>query len=235
MSLVVFEHHPLETPVLLGSLLLNYGHRLRVVQLHAGDTVPADLDDVDGVLSMGGPMNVDQADEFAWIDREMTYLRMAHEAGVPCVGVCLGAQLIAAALGGKVQAMDKPEVGWHTLRLTFGGTIDPIFAGTPWQSVQFHMHGRHVTQLPPGGVPLASSKATPIQAFQIGLRTYGFQYHFEWDRRVLGIVADDALVHAAGVDRRSIIDGISAYYDGYRRLSDRLSHNIARLLLPVAK
>jgi GMP synthase (glutamine-hydrolysing) len=233
MSLIVFEHHPLETAALLGSILLHYGHRLRVVQLHAGEAVPPDLDDVEGVISMGGPMNVDEAADHPWMDAELAYLRQAHETGVPIVGVCLGAQLIAKALGGTVEPMQAPEVGWHVLKLAFPGTIDPVFAGIPWQHIQFHLHGQHVAQLPPGATPLAGSQATRNQAFKVGLKTYGFQYHFEWDERILGIVSRDPLVEKAGLTADEIMQSTGEHYDGYRRLSNRLCHNIAGLLFPI--
>lgn len=235
MSLIVFEHHPEETAAILGMILLHYGHRLRVVKLHAGDPVPPDLDDVDGIISMGGPMNVDQAAEYPWIEAEMAYLRTAHEAGVPIVGVCLGAQLIAAAMGGKVEAMAQPEVGWHPVKLAFPGTIDPIFAGIPWQHIQFHLHGQEVTQLPPGATPLAGSRMTRNQAFRVGQTTYGFQYHFEWDEPIIQMIADDPLAVAAGVTREQLLEQVAEHFDGYRRLSDRLCHNIANLLFAVAR
>src|SRR5690606_13233304 len=100
------------------------------------------------------------------------YLRQAHEANVPMVGICLGLQLIATALGGKVEAMPAAEVGWHTVKLAFPGTIDPIYAGIPWQHMQFHLHGQEVTALPPGATPLAASKVCKNQAVKVGLKTY---------------------------------------------------------------
>jgi len=233
MSLVVFEHHPLETSVLLGAMLLRHGHRLRVVKLHEGESVPVDLDDVDGIISMGGPMNVDEADRYPWMDPEMAYLCEAHAAGLPCIGICLGAQLMAKAMGGQVQAMAQPEVGWGMVRLSFAGSTDPVLTGVPWQTMQFHMHGQHIVALPVGAVTLASSKACPIQAFRAGLKSYGFQFHFEWDERIIRIVADDPLVAAARADAQPIIDGLSQHYDSYRRINERLCQQITLLLMPI--
>ncbi|HEX7009708.1 MAG TPA: type 1 glutamine amidotransferase [Phycisphaeraceae bacterium] len=237
MALLVFEHDPQETPARLGAILRDYGHRLRVIELHAGQAPPPDLDDVDGIVSMGGPMNVDEADQYPWMAQELALIRQAHEQRLPIVGVCLGAQLIAVALGGQVASMPQPELGWHEVTLAFPGTIDPVLAGVPWRSVQFHMHGQEVVKLPAGATPLAGSKACRNQAFKVGLTTYAFQYHFEWTRadldRVLDANAD--WLREAGVDAEAIRQQVEEHYPLYRHLGDRLSHNIAQLLFSVNK
>ena len=237
MSILVFEHAKHEGPAVLGTTLQGYGHRLRSVKLYAGDTVPADLDDVDGIVSMGGPMNVDQAGKYPWLEGEMQYLKAAHEAHVPIVGMCLGAQLIAAALGGQVASMSGPEIGWHPVSLAFPGMGDPILSGLGWETVQFHIHGQEVTQLPPGGVGLVSSPKCKIQAFKVGLTTYGFQYHPEWDRQDLeSIVKDqDPFITEAGLSGQQVLQQANEFYDDYRRLGDRLCHTIAMNLFPIDK
>ncbi len=235
MSLVVFVHVKHEHPAELGSILQKQGHRLRQVNLYAGDPVPPDLDDVDGVISMGGPMNVDEADQHPWMEHELAYLKAAHEAGVPIVGVCLGSQLLAAALGGEVAAMEKPEIGWAPLKLAFPGTTDSMYAGMGWQSVQFHIHGQEVTKLPPDAVGLAGSAACKNQAFRVGLTTYAFQYHFEWNRADLEVMMADPFITKSGFSPEEILQQAQAYYDDYRRLGDRLCHAIATQLFPLDK
>lgn len=235
MSVLVFQHEKTESSGRLGWALQSQGHRLRTIGLYAGESVPVDLDNVDGIISMGGTPNVDQADQYPWMKPEMEYLKAAHDAGVPIVGVCLGAQLVAAALGGEVKPMASPEVGWHNVKLSFPGTIDPLYAGIPWDTVQFHLHGQEVTKLPPGGTPLAGSKACKIQAFKVGLTTYAFQYHFEWDQKTINEVVQNGLVKQAGVSPQQIIDQNAQHYDGFARLGERLCENIATLLMPVDK
>ena len=234
MAIIVFQHHPNEGPAMLGAALQHDGHRLRIIRLYDGDSVPDDLNDTDGVVSMGGPMNVDQADQHPWIEREMRYLKIAHESGVPIVGICLGAQLIAAALGGKVAQMSEPEIGWHLVNLSFPGTTNPIFTGITWRSDQFHIHGQEVTQLPKGSVVLAGSEKCKAQAFRVGQTTYAFQYHFEWDLNDLKVVARDPFIDSAGLSGEQILQEANEYYDPYRRLGDRLSHTIAMTLFPIA-
>ncbi|MEX0886817.1 MAG: type 1 glutamine amidotransferase [Phycisphaeraceae bacterium] len=237
MAILVVEHHASEHPAQLGSILRDHGHRLRVVELHAGDPLPPDLDDIDGIISLGGPMNVTDAEKHPWMAREMELLRQAHEAGIPIVGVCLGAQMIAAALGGTVAAMDQAEIGWHPVRLAFPGTIDPLMAGIPWNARQFHLHGQAVTDLPPGATPLAGSAMCRVQAFKVGLKTYGFQYHFEWTRddieRVLSRHAD--WIRAGGADADALRRDMDLHYDTYRHLGDRQIANFADLLFALEK
>ncbi|MCX5663027.1 MAG: type 1 glutamine amidotransferase [Planctomycetota bacterium] len=234
MSLLVFQHHADESPSRLGTILADQGHKLRTIKLHEGQAVP-DLDDVDGIVSMGGPQNVDQAEQFPYLKDEMALLKSAHDKGLPIVGVCLGAQLIAAALGGKVAAMAQPEVGFQNVKLAFPGTVDTLYQGITWDNFQCHLHGQEVTTLPPGGTPLAGSKACKTQAFKVGLTTYAFQYHFEWDLKDLAMVPRDPMAKAAGLTTETWDAQVKDHYDNYRRRGDRLSETIATMLFPIDK
>lgn len=235
MALLVFEHHDDETPCILGRVLHSHGHVLRTVGLHKGEAVPADLDDVDGIVTMGGPMNLDEAGSHLWMDAEMAYLRNAHNTGLPIVGICLGAQLIASALGGEVAAMDEPEVGFGLVHQSFHGTVDPVLAGIPWRSMQFHLHGQEVRQLPSDSRCLASSDRCKVQAFCAGLCTYGFQYHFEWDEANIKGFARDVIVENTGSSAEQIIHSLQEHFSSYRRLGDRLCRLIAELIFPIEK
>ena len=184
MPIVVFQNHPHETPGRLGHILGGHGQALEICRTYTGDAIPGDLDNVDGLLILGGPMNVTDTEQHAWIPQVKTMIQAAHDEGLPVVGICLGAQLIADTLGGEVGAMETPEVGFGTVTSTFFGSTDPLLVGVPWNTQQFHLHAQEVTKAPPGGtpIPLQGSKACKVQAFRVGLTTYGFQYHFEWDR-----------------------------------------------------
>ncbi|MEM6459327.1 MAG: type 1 glutamine amidotransferase [Planctomycetota bacterium] len=239
MAIVVFEHHPLETAGRLGETLNQHGHRLEVVQLYRGADVPPDLDSIDGVVSMGGPMNTDEADQHAWMQPELDYLKAAHDAELPVVGVCLGAQLIATALGGEVGHMDRPEIGFAPVKSSFFGTVDPVLLGVPWELPMFHAHGCEVTKAPPGGtpLPLQSSAGCKVQSFRVGLNTYGFQYHFEWTRRTIdAVLDDDPTFYGSGeYDTDTIRESLDTHYDLYRHLGDRLCANLATLMFPLDK
>lgn len=239
MAIVVFEHHPLETAGRLGTILNEHGHKLRIIHLDRGETVPPDLDGVDGVISMGGPMNTDEVDTHAWMQPELDYLKQAHEADLPVLGVCLGAQLLAVALGGEVAKMDTPEIGFEKVTSTFFGSTDPILLGVPWNTMPFHAHARQVTKAPPGGtpIPLQSSKACKCQAFRVGLNSYGIQYHFEWTRRMIDmILVDDPDFHGSGTKSLDELHlSLDQHYDFYRHMGDRLCENLSTLMFPIDK
>jgi GMP synthase (glutamine-hydrolysing) len=237
MAILVFEHTPNETASRLGVALRNQGHRLRVLELHEGDALPPDLDEVDGILALGGPMNLDEQEHAATLDREMALIQQAHKQQIPVVGICLGAQMIAKALGGDIERMETPEVGWKQLELTFPGTMDPILTGIPWRTQQVHLHSRTVSQLPEEGTSLASSAAAQHQAFKVGLTTYAFQFHFEWTKADIETAtqAEASLLREAGEDPQLVQNESERHYELYRHLGDRLCNNLAMLLLPIDK
>lgn len=237
MAILVFQHHRLETPACLGQALRDHGHRLRIVELHEGQPLPPDLDDVDGLISMGGPANVDETDKHPWIEGECALIKQAHAQGLPVVGICLGAQLLAKALGGGVGPMEKAEIGFGPIKAGFPGTIDPLHAGIPWTWNVLHLHGQQVKELPAKAVPMYGSAACRTQSFKAGLRAYGFQYHFEWTREQIdAVLAENSnWLSEQGIDAGSIKADLDAGYDLHRQLGDKLCNNIVNLLFPIDK
>ena len=235
MSLLVFQHAPDQTPSQLGAVLRNAGHRLRVIEPTRGERVPGDLDGLDGILALGGPMNTDQTGEHPWLTGEQARIAEAHEAGLPVVGVGLGAQLVGEALGGRVEALSSPAAGWYETRLLVDEQTEPVYAGIPWRTAQFCLHERQLAELPEGGRALARTAACDHAAFKVGLRTYGFQYHFEWNRDELKRFARHPLVQRAGADPVSIDAETEKRYPNYRRLGNRLAERLALFVMPVEK
>jgi GMP synthase-like glutamine amidotransferase len=161
-----------------GDLLSERGVDAHVVDCEAGDEVPLDPSGYDGILSLGGPWSVHAPDRPAWVEPELLLLRRAAEAAVPIYGVCLGAQLLAAALGARVWTGEVPEVGIHPLRLEPEAAADPVFGGLPETLPMFHWHGDSF-DLPEDAVLLARSDAYESQAFRWGSAAYGLQFHAE--------------------------------------------------------
>jgi len=161
--------------------LEEYGD-LTVVRLWR-ESVPT-ATDWDAVIVMGGPMGANDGATVAWIDEEIALLRQLLAAGVPVWGVCLGAQLLAAALNAPVWTGETPEVGVRDVSLTDAGRADPVWGDLPTPFPALHWHADSF-DLPEGAELLASTEAYTNQVFRHG-RSYGVQFHFEADAALAG-------------------------------------------------
>ena len=134
MPILVLEHSDRCRCGRLAAILRDHGgHVLDVRRLHDGDSIPQDLDGIDGVISMGGPMSP-QDDSQPWLESELRLLARAASMDLPVLGICLGCQLLARALGGEVeQRPEGPRLGWGEIDLTPDGQEDRLFAGLPWK------------------------------------------------------------------------------------------------------
>jgi GMP synthase-like glutamine amidotransferase len=176
---LVFQHLPVEDTGFLGDLLRDAGAALTIVELDEGDPIPS-LDDFHLLLVMGGPMDVWQEESHPWLREEKAAIRTwVLELGRPYLGVCLGHQLLADALGGTVELMDQPEVGVMEIELTPAAAEDPVFAALPRRIAGLQWHGAQVQTLPPDSVLLASNSYCAIQAFRVGSCAWGVQFHVE--------------------------------------------------------
>lgn len=240
MAIIVLQHSAFDPPARLGATLRDHGFKLdirRLDQLGAAG-VPVDFDNVHGVISMGGEQNV--GEDHPWMAAELEYLRKAHALQIPVIGICLGAQMIAAALGGKVGPIGDGsrkvvEWGFTKVSLSTFGQLDTVMAGIAWDSFQFQAHGQEVKQLPPDSTVLAGSAACKVQAYRAGLRTYGFQYHFECDRAMIDefVKGSADSLAAAGLSAGDVAAQADKHYEMFGRLADRLSVNLATFLFPL--
>ena len=234
MAIVIFQHSADCPADILIDSLHAFGQRMRVVKLHAGQAVPVDLDDVHGVVSLGGPQTVHEMNA-PWMQAEMGLLRDAHGAGIPVLGLCLGAQLLAAALGGETGRMAAPEVGWKDIALSPQGREDALFAGQPWKGPQFCWHSDQVSKLPEGATLLASSAGCKVQAYAVGLRSYGIQYHPEWSGATVRreIEGGAASVKAAGESVDALLADTQRLAAQSERLARRFFDAVSTLLMPA--
>jgi len=175
---LVVQHVAYEGPGSVGRAVADSGAELRLVRIDLGDTLPPAeaVADLAGLVVMGGPMGVH--DELPWLSEERALLRAAVDAGLPVLGVCLGAQQLAAALGAEVRPGAVAECGVGEVHLTTEAIGDPVFGPAPTPLPCVHWH-RDTFTLPEGAVRLAGNDAYENQAFRVGERAYGLQFHVE--------------------------------------------------------
>ncbi len=179
MRILVLQHIAIEHPGILRDFLARDGVAWDAVELDAGAPIP-DLRGYDALWVMGGPMDVWQEAEHPWLVPEKQAIREAVlERRMPYLGLCLGHQLLGAALGGRVGKMAEPEVGILDIEVTEAGRRDPIFAGSADRFPALQWHGAEVAEPPPGAAVLARSPLCAVQAMRVGDRAYGLQYHVE--------------------------------------------------------
>lgn len=186
MKVLVFQHADSEHPGVLREFMSADRHRWDVAHLDHGDAIP-EMDAYDALLVMGGPQDVWQCSEFPWLEDECAAIRHFVVAlGRPFLGICLGHQLLAEALGGRVQPGEHAEVGVMTVEHTDAAATDPMFRELEDPLPVLQWHGAEVTAMPPGSVALAGSRHCAIQAFRVGERAYGMQFHVEITEGTVG-------------------------------------------------
>jgi GMP synthase-like glutamine amidotransferase len=176
MRILVLQHIACEPPGVFEDVLVERGHELVRVELDEGEALPDGH--WDAIVAMGGPMSVNDEDEHPWLVAEKALIADHVRAGRPFWGSCLGAQLLAAALGARVYAGPAPEVGVLAIDLTEAGKDDPVTGALPVSTDTLQWHG-DTFDLPEGGVLLASSPAYAHQAYRVGPVAYAVQFHVE--------------------------------------------------------
>jgi GMP synthase-like glutamine amidotransferase len=185
VKFLVFQHIAVEHPGIFRELMRKDGITWDAVELDTGEPIPP-LSGYDALLVFGGPMDVWQEAKHPWLIAEKAAIRsFVNDMRRPFLGICLGHQLLAAALGGTVGRMARPEVGIADLRLTPAGRADPLFGGLTQPMTCVQWHGAEVKRLPEHALVLAENDACPVQAMRVHDHAYGLQYHVEVDERTM--------------------------------------------------
>ena len=176
---IVLQHVEWEGPGIIAQEAAHRGYEVEIRRLDREDALP-DADHLEGLVVMGGPLGVYEEASYPFLRKECELLETTARSGKPVLGVCLGAQLLAKALGARVFPGHGEEIGFGSVELTPAGQDDPLFAGTGNAVPVFQWHGDTFT-LPEGAELLASSSMYAHQAFRFGSRAYGLQFHVEPD------------------------------------------------------
>jgi GMP synthase (glutamine-hydrolysing) len=240
---IVLQHAAHEGPARVASALERAGVELTRCELFAGALLPTTLAATDLLIVMGGPMGVLDVEDlrYPFLAAELDLLRIALRRDVPLLGICLGAQLLAAAAGARIYPNtvgDPPqahrEVGWGAVHFLRSPEEEPVLAGLDPAEVVLHWHG-DTFDLPTGAILLASTLQCKNQMFRIGRRQFGLQFHIELDEHDIEawLAADPAYVRGAlgpdGAER--VRSDTLRYLSRYRARGDRLLEQLVRAML----
>ena len=176
MRLHYLQHVPFEDLARIENWAEDRGHEISRTLLFDGQELPG-IDEFDWLVIMGGPMNIYEESKYPWLAREKRFIRDAIASNKIVLGICLGGQLIADVLGGKVRRNLYKEIGWHPVKLTPEGQKSRIFSVLPNTFMAFHWHG-DTFEIPPQALRAAESESCANQAFALG-KAIGLQFHLE--------------------------------------------------------
>lgn len=202
MKKVLFiQHGDTDKPGLLAAALEQRGVGLVVCHPYDNQPLPVDLRPFDGLAVGGGAQSAYEQDRYPYLGRECELIREAAREGKPVLGLCLGAQLMASALGADVRPGPQKEIGFFPVTLDSIARYDPLWCDLPTDFVATHWHG-DVFDLPPAGMRLGSSALTPNQLFRYGRGLYGLQFHLEMTPEIFEEMVVDSrdFLREAGAD-----------------------------------
>lgn len=231
MNVCAIQHVACESPGLIADTLHSEGIRVQTICPFLNDPIPRSLDGVDGLVVMGGPMGVDDQDQFSFLKDEIRLIQEAVRTGTPVLGICLGSQLLAAALGAPVTRGPRKEIGWMPVTLTPVAARVGAWRTVPDRFTALHWHG-DIFALPTGALPLASSELTRHQAFVYGRAAFGILFHLEVTEAIVaGMVAAFAdELRETGVDGRQILAEAKQHLPGLGAIARTVFGDWTRLV-----
>lgn len=225
---MVIRHVDIEGPGTLGDFFAAGGMDVLQADVYSGVRLPLGLRGIDAVVSLGGPMNVYEDKRYPFLLAEERILKQALEKGLPVLGICLGAQMLAKSCGAKVFKSPVREIGWRRVTLTAEGRRDRLFSGIPERPEVFEWH-EDTFGIPAGGVLLARSAGCRNQAFRVGRNAYGLQFHVEVTpamiRGWIGRYAGDGCPDTTGITGRQC--GKNSVF---HRMAQKLYANFAGII-----
>lgn len=225
-GIIVVQHIDCEGLGGFEPVLKSSGFKPVFVNGGKGERIPDSMDGFEALILLGGPIGVYEADRYPFLKDEVKLIQASFKEDKPVLGICLGAQLIAEALGGKVYKGGKKEIGWYRIYLTGEGRRDPLFKGIPDSPFVFQWHG-DTFELPDGAERLAFSYIYPNQAFRVGRKIYALQFHLEvteemvckWMKEYEGELEGEEAIRPEIIykDTRRYIKDLMGYSEGFFR------------------
>jgi GMP synthase-like glutamine amidotransferase len=223
MKIACLTHVPFEGPAWIAEWAGLNGHSIHTTALYEGQALPGPADQ-DALVVMGGPMGVQDDHLHHWLAAEKQFIQQAVAQNKIVLGICLGAQLIAAALGGRVYPNPRKEIGWFPVHKTGDAEQSPLGNIFPDRFTALHWHG-DTFDLPEGAVHLAASQACHNQAFQYKTHVLGLQFHLEATRPGLDALIENCrheLTPAHSIQSEKDIRTGYSYIDNCNALMSRL-------------
>ncbi len=226
------QHGDTDKAGLFGEVLGGLGVTVDTIHPYLGEKVPSSLEGYNGLALGGGAQGAYEQDLYPYLADECALVKEASREGKPVLGLCLGAQLMAAALGAEVRKGPQREIGFFEVQLDPISQYDPLWNGIPDKFVTTHWHG-DVFEIPPGGMRLGSSALTPNQIFRYGHALYGFQFHLEMTPEVLDemVVDSEEYLREAGVDPEQMRQAAYQCLPSLRETAVKVFDRWAHLLL----
>jgi GMP synthase (glutamine-hydrolysing) len=208
-EVLIIQHEAGEGPGTIEEELIRAGHKVRRVRIDQGDKVPNEVGVMGGLVVMGGSMGVGDQGKLSHLKDEIVLLKQFHKAEKPILGICLGAQLLAAALGTEVAAGEK-EIGWFPVRKLPDAFKDPVLRRLPENFPALMWHGDHFA-LPKGAVHLLSTDKCACAAFRHGKKAYGLVPHLEMTAAMVDemVASSRKKLESAGVEVSGILEDTS--------------------------
>ncbi len=230
-NVAILQHVTGETPGLIGSVLHEEDITSHIIHTYEGEPVPQTLAGLDGLIVLGGPMGVYEQQKYLFLKEELRLIELALKAQLPILGICLGSELLATALGAQITQNSRKEIGWYPVTLSENTQSDPIWRELPASFTAYHWHG-DVFTLPRDAVSLAYSEITTHQAFRYQDNAYGLLFHPEVTPEIISSMvthfADELVEEQLGA--QEILTGMEPYLFPLQAAGKTLFRGWARLL-----
>ncbi len=221
--ILFIKHISIEGSSLLGKFFRDKGLDVAEIDLSLGDEIPKNTDNLDAVISLGGPMNVYEEDKHPFLLKENKFIQKVVKEEVPFLGICLGSQLLAKACKAKVVKSPTKEIGFYKLFLTNDGLADPLFKDLRENFDVFQWH-EDMFEIPKDGKLLAQSQFCHNQAFRLGKNAYGVQFHLEVEDKDIALWANSYWQEKD--DKKEKLEEI---LQGYKKINKMFSQNSTRI------